>query len=314
MRKTPTLIPTIFVLCLILLGGCAPSSPDPLDEQSMKSQIEERLKQNMDEKTEITIQELANRQTEGKQDTIEVRMLTDEEVELLRVGNDPLEKPALRTESLYRAEFVYEEKQWVLKDLSKMNDISVTPKEGINVSALLNPMGKTYVEGAPKERFWHLEYVDEKKDLENGTDTVFIRKEAKNGILTESGTVKYAYEFNKETGTWEQVEETKLDDWKREYHISGDWKYKFTSDDGYYVTVSLSVSDVDENGQISLRMDSDAIRASILSGLDVKNTWTAKVSQDNPFVFTSDETSYALTIPDEGETNVLKLGDYIFRR
>lgn len=178
----------------------------------------------------------------------------------------------------------------------------------------MNPIGKTYVEGAPKERLWNLKLVDHKTDLEKGTDAVSFYKEADNAILTEGGTVKYSYVFNKETGEWDQVEESKMDDWMRSYHIAGQWDYKYTSKDGYYVTVSLSVSEVDSSGNISIQMNSDAIRAGIMSGLDIKNTWTAKVSQDNPFMFKSDETSYPLTIPDEGETNVLKLGDYIFHR
>ncbi|WHT48172.1 hypothetical protein QNH10_19450 [Sporosarcina thermotolerans] len=201
-----------------------------------------------------------------------------------------------------------------MTDLLKVNDSSVTPKEGINASALVHPPGKVYVEGAPKVRTWKNEMVEENLDLENGIHTIFIYKEAENRMLEESGTVKYTFIFNKDTSKWEQTEEVRMDDWKRTYDIAGSWTYKTTSADGYYVTVKLHVSEVDQNGQITIRIDSNQINASILSGLDVKNSWTAEVSQDNPFTFISDETTYALTIPDEGQTNVLKLGDSIFRR
>ncbi len=88
---------------------------------------------------------------------------------------------------------------------------------------------------------------NQETDLENGTDTVYIYKKAKNVMLPEGGTVKYSYVFNKETGKWVQAEESRMDDWKRTYHIAGQWNY-----DGNGNQVTLTVSDVDDNGQMRI--------------------------------------------------------------
>lgn len=262
------------VFSQIVLGGCSLLSPKPLDEQSVKAQIEQHFNPKRADST-VTVQEIKNRKkTDGKTDIIEFRVLLDEKT-ALRSLDDPLDEPALHVESIHQAEFAYEDKQWQLKGLAKIQDVAVSPKEGVNAMVLTNPVGRDYVEGAPKARFWRTKLVEHKTDLEKGTDMILLRKESKNSMIEESGTVKYAYTFNKATGKWDQTEESKMDDWRRVYHIAGDWQYKFTTKDGYYETISLRISEVDPGGKISIHMDSKTQTYRILSGIQTKTTWTA---------------------------------------
>lgn len=98
--KNPALILTVYVFSLILLGGCSLMSPKPLDEQSMMSHIEQNLK-SQDAKVTITVEELTNRKTDGKTDTVEARVLSDTNVAKgISLAIDQSDKPALRVESL----------------------------------------------------------------------------------------------------------------------------------------------------------------------------------------------------------------------
>ncbi len=294
---------------LLALCGCSLSAPEPLDERSLLAEVEQSLSSQVEVGTTVTVRQLMTRTTEGDSDIADVLVELDEETPLLRDFAQPLDEPALRIESLYRAEYAYEDKRWTMTRLDKLEDAAVRPKEGVNVMALTSPMGRTYVEGAPKERYWNLEFDRQDTDLDNGTDTVYLRKTSENALLTEGGTIKYSYVFNEGTGKWELAEESVMDDWQRTYHIAGQWEYEGEND-----RVTLTISEVDANGEMTIRMDSGWITAQILSGIDTKTSWKAKTSEERPFVFESDETSYAITIPDEGETNVIKLGEYLFRR
>ncbi|RAV06612.1 hypothetical protein [Paenibacillus sp. YN15] len=307
------IIGAISVSLALSLGACS-TAPKPLDEVKLKSAITSYLS-SKDSRSDFTITEFSNRKIEKTNDGIDIKVSVESGGQLKgSTIKDPAAKTPVHKESLYRAHLQYMDEQWVVTGVNKIEDLVVTPKEGINPLSLPDFMGRTATFNSEKTRYWDTKVVDQKSDLPNGTDTITLSKSSKNAIITESGTIKYNFTYNKESGYWEKTSEVKSADWKRSYALGGRWNYKFTSKDGYYVTINLYLSDVNANGEVTAKLDSDAIRAGAFSGLDMKTSWTAKASPENPFVFKSSETSVNLVIPDEGETNVIKLGDNIFRR
>lgn len=299
------------VFCLLLVTGCSLFTPDPLDDEEVLGLIQKRLVPDRDLDT-LTVTEILNRENSGKAEVVEVTVFLDVGVnddQFFRKSNEPRKL----VESTYKAEFSYEDKEWSLDRLTKIADVKFTPKEGANVSSIVQPIGETYVEGAKKKRYWKRSVTDRVTDLEAGVDELYMFMEADYSLIKESGTIKHTFTFDWDTGEWEQTNEEKMNDWVREYNIGGKWVYKYTSTDGYYERNTLYLSDVSEDGEIEIRLDNNATRFRAYSGLPVGNKWTVKAT-DDPFVFKAEIPELDIVIPDEGTTNVFKVGGNIYRR